>query len=144
MRSLDNKSMEPCKIPEFREIVIQICIDIPILFSVSGNFIPTLRLHALLITCISSSFFNFVPVFSRKNWKKYLFSSFFHSSRKKTISSGSFRTLSVRTGEREKKSLFYIGLCQTDPDFACGENFVLFVLTERSTWSWTGLSAHIV
>ena len=42
---------------------------------------------------VSSTFFQFFPVSSRRNWKKYLFSSFFHSSWKKPISSGSFRTL---------------------------------------------------
>ena len=42
---------------------------------------------------VSSTFFQFFPVSSGRNWKKYLFSSFFHSSRKKPISSGSFRTL---------------------------------------------------
>ena len=42
---------------------------------------------------VSSTFFHFFPVSSGRNWKKYLFSSFFHSSRKKPISSESFRTL---------------------------------------------------
>ena len=57
--------------------------------TVSGNFFPTSScLHELSITCISSSFFRFFK------WKKYtFFSSFFHSSRKKPISAGSFRTV---------------------------------------------------
>ena len=54
-------------------------------FTVSEKFFPPLCLHALLLTCISSSFFRFLPVSSRRNWKKYLFSSFFHSSRKKPV-----------------------------------------------------------
>ena len=44
---------------------------------------------------VSSDFFQFFPVSSGRNWKKYLFSSFFHSSWKKPISSGSFQTLYV-------------------------------------------------
>ena len=39
-------------------------------FRVSGNFFPILCLHALLITCISSSFFHFLPFFSSFFWKK--------------------------------------------------------------------------
>ena len=42
---------------------------------------------------VSSTFFQFLPLSSGRNWKKHLFSSFFHSSGKKPISSGSFPTL---------------------------------------------------
>ena len=39
-------------------------------FTVSVNLFPTLCLHALLIICISSSFFHFLPVFSSFFQKK--------------------------------------------------------------------------
>ena len=55
--------MEPCKIPEFWEICRTVLM-FQYYFTVSGNFFPTLCLHALLITCISSNFFHFLPVFS--------------------------------------------------------------------------------
>ena len=63
-------------------------------FTVSENFFPPLCLHALLITCISCSFFHFLPVFSSFFRKKLEeISNFFHSSWKKPNSSGSFQTL---------------------------------------------------
>ena len=66
MQSLDNKLMKPCKIPEFWEI--QISIDVPILLhSIWELLSTTLLMHALLITCISSSFFLFLPVSSGRN-----------------------------------------------------------------------------
>ena len=72
--------------------IIQICTDVTVLLhSIWELLSNTLRSH--LTTCISSSFFHFLPISSGRNWKKHLFSSFFHSSGKKPISSGSFQTL---------------------------------------------------
>ena len=78
--------MKPCKIQEFWEIQIcRACIDVPVL------------LHSIL-ELLSNTLFSssFLSNFAQKKLEEILFSSFFHSSRKKPISSGSFRTLILR------------------------------------------------
>ena len=86
MQSLDNY----CRTPEFWKI--QICIDVDI----TSQYLGTSYQH---FVCMHYWFHVFLPVFfpvsSGRNWKKYLFPTFFHSSRmqKKPISSRSFQTL---------------------------------------------------
>ena len=81
---LDNKSMEPCKIPEFWEL--QICIDVTaLLHSIWELLSNTLRSH--LTTCISSSFFRFLPVsstFFRKKLEEIPFFQFLPFFREET------------------------------------------------------------
>ena len=76
---------------------IQICIDVPVLlysiWELLSNILFACTFEYNEFLPVSSAFFQFFPLSSGRNWKKYLFSSFFHSSRKKPVSSGSFRTL---------------------------------------------------
>ena len=97
MQSLDKKSMEPCKIPEFWEILtcfVQ-CVSALMLqyyFTISENLYLALCLH--LIDYMY--FFRILPVlfqFLPEETGRIPFSSFFHSRWKKPISSGSFQTL---------------------------------------------------
>ena len=89
------RALAPCKIPEICER--RICNEVPVnteqyLETYFYKFVCIfIWLHGFLP--VSSTFFQFFPLSSGRNWKKHLFSSFFHSSRKKAISSGSFRTL---------------------------------------------------
>ena len=93
MQSLENKSMELAKFQNFeKNSEVPICY-----FTVSMNFFPTC-LHATLISCVSSSFFHFLPFVSNFLRKKLEVIPppplhFFHSFQKKPISSESFRTL---------------------------------------------------
>ena len=87
--------MEPCKIPEFWEIWI--CIDVPILLH---NILELISNTLFACTIDYMYFFRILPVFCSFFWKKLeeiLFSSFFHSRRKKPISSVSSQTLLCRS-----------------------------------------------
>ena len=59
---LDNKSMDPCKIPEFCKTLIH--LDVPVYFTVSGTSFQTLCLHAQVIFMY---FFQFLPEETGRN-----------------------------------------------------------------------------
>ena len=96
---LDNKQWNLAKFQNFEKYrSAAICIDVPgslhniwellssTLFACTFDFVYFFQFLQL-----SSSFFHFLPEGTGRNT---FFSSFFHSFRKKPISSGSFRTLS--------------------------------------------------
>ena len=106
---------------------------------VSGNFFQHLVcMHIWLqCTCISSTFFRFLSVFllsSRRNWKKYLFSSFFHSFRRKPISFGSFWTLATNLG-RGTQIWFGQG-CSAGPAKLLPIIHVRVIFVDVKTWKF--------
>ena len=70
--------------------IIQICTDVTVLLHSIWELLSN---TLFAFTFDYMYFFQFLPLSSGRNWKKYLFSSFFHSPGNKPISSGSFRTL---------------------------------------------------
>ena len=108
----------------------QICTDVTVLL----HSIWELLSNTLFAFTFDYSFFHFLPVSSGRNWKKHLFSSFFHSSGEKPISSGSFRTLLVRwqyiikcSHIRPKKKKRFVCPCAWKLGGLVGRSFFLFI-----------------
>ena len=102
-KSWKKKPLLHNKFKNFEEYRSAIYIDVPVLLHSQYlgdcfQHFDCMHIWLLVFLPVSSTFFQFFPLSSGRNWKKYPFSSFFHSSRKKPISSASFRTLPSKVG----------------------------------------------
>ena len=122
-----------------RNLILYICTNVTVLLHSIWKLLSN---TLFAFTFDYMYFFQFLPLSSSFFWKKHLFSSFFHSSGKKPISSGSFRTLdeSEQKWVEEQNILTEEKLKQNAAHAQKAHEYVHTLLQKCKTW---GVPSHV-